>query len=59
MEYNEWFPFDDTNRYKYRSIFVEYQEFIKYQERCLCRLVSLNRKHRIWNTIQNFTNNNK
>jgi len=38
------FPFDDTSRHKYRSVFVIYW-MLREIEWCLCRLVSLNGKH--------------
>jgi len=39
-----FFPFGDTSRHKYRSVFVIYWMPRKI-ERCLCRLLSLNGKH--------------
>jgi len=39
-----WFCFHDSNRHKYRSVFVIYWMPRKI-ERCLCRHVSLNGKH--------------
>jgi len=38
------FPFSDTSRHNYRSVFVSYWMLRKI-EWCLCQLVSLNGKH--------------